>query len=211
MTDAEILDELKTLIVAGHETSAGTLNWCWYLLSRHPEVEARVLAEIRARLPGGDLDYDRVMTLEYMPRVLKETLRLYPPVWLFSRRAVAADRIGGFDVPAGAHIFLSPYLLHRNPRLWAEPDRFDPERFAGPAGEALEKHAFIPFSAGSRRCAGEFFSFVEMQMHLARLLPAWTLRCASDAPMAIDPAINLRSRAGIMMNVRPRPSENPTP
>lgn len=211
MTDGEILDELKTLIVAGHETSAGTLNWCWYLLSHHPEVEQRLLQEIRSALPGAGFSFEQLMGLEYMARVLKETLRLYPPVWLFSRRAVGPDRIGGYDVPAGAHIFISPYLLHRNPRFWEDPERFDPDRFAGPQGEAREKAAFIPFSAGARRCAGEYFAFVEMNMHLALLLPRYRLSCVDQAPMDIDPAINLRSRSGIMMAVAHRPRENPAP
>jgi len=204
MTDEEILDELKTLIIAGHETSAGTLNWTWYLLHHHPEVERRLVAEIREKLPREDFTYDEVMALEYMPRVLKEALRLYPPVWLFSRRAVEADRIAGYDVPAGSHIFLSPYLFHRNPRLWRDPERFDPDRFAEPETEEREKNCYIPFSAGSRRCAGEYFSFVEMQMHLAVLARRYHLSCVTDEPMAIDPAINLRSREGIMMRVAHR-------
>jgi cytochrome P450 len=204
MTDEELLDELKTLIVAGHETSAGTLNWAWYLLARHPEVEHRLLGEIAARVPGETWAFEDVMALEYAPRVLKETLRLYPPVWLFTRRAVGADRLGDYDVPAGSHIFISPYLLHRNTRFWADPERFDPQRFAGPGAEALEKSAFIPFSAGSRRCAGEYFSFVEMQMHLAILVPRFSLVPVSAEPMDIDPAINLRSRSGIRMSVTHR-------
>lgn len=207
MTDGEILDELKTLIIAGHETSAGTLNWAWYLLARHPEVERRLLAEIAERLPGPDFGFDEVMALEYMPRVLKETLRLYPPVWLFSRRAVGPDRLGDYDVPAGTHIFISPYLFHRNARLWEDPERFDPERFTGPGAEERERSAFIPFSAGSRRCAGEYFSFVEMQMHLAMLAPLFRLVPVSGEPMGIDPAINLRSQSGIMMTLSHRTRE----
>lgn len=205
MTDEELLDELKTLIVAGHETSAGTLNWAWYLLDRHPLVEEKLLAEIAEKLPGDEYSFQDVMSLGYAQQVLKETLRLYPPVWLFSRRAVSADRLGEYDVPAGTHIFLSPYLLHRNPRFWADPERFDPERFApGPENEERERTAFIPFSSGSRRCAGEYFSFVEMQMHLGILAPRFRLSAVDEAPMDIDPAINLRSKSGIMMRVEHR-------
>ncbi len=144
------------------------------------------------------------MGLEYMPCVLKETLRLYPPVWLFSRRALAADRLGDYDVPAGSHIFISPYLLHRNTRFWPDPERFDPDRFAQPQSAARESAAFLAFSAGSRRCAGEYFAFVEMQMHLALLAPLYRLSCVSDTPMDIDPAINLRSKSGIMMAITHR-------
>ncbi|MBM4196402.1 MAG: cytochrome P450 [Gammaproteobacteria bacterium] len=207
MTDAEILDELRTLIIAGHETSAGTLNWCWYLLHRHPAVMTELLREIRQRLPGGRLRYDDVMALQYMPRVLKETLRLYPPVWLFSRRAVGADRLGGYDVPVGAHIFISPYLFHRNRRYWPDPERFDPGRFAAPDADEKEKLHFIPFSAGSRRCAGEYFAFVEMQVHLAMMAPRFELASIDAEPMGIDPAINLRSRSGIVMRIGHRRPE----
>ena len=209
MSDEELLDELKTLIIAGHETSAGTLNWTWYLLHHHPEVKARLLDEIATRLPGAEWRYEDVMALEYMPRVLKETLRLYPPVWLFSRRAVGADRLGDYDVPAGTHVFISPYLFHRNARYWPDPERFEPERFAGPGAEEKERLHFIPFSAGSRRCAGEFFSFVEMQVHLAMLAPLYELACVSEAPMPIDPAINLRSLSGIMMRISHRQTDAP--
>jgi cytochrome P450 len=212
MTDKELLDEVKTLIVAGHETSAGTLNWAWYLLAQHPAVADRLLAELATLGPGTNFGFEALMALRYLPAVLKETLRLYPPVWLFSRRAVAADRLGDYPIPAGAHIFISPYLVHRRPQLWPEPGRFDPDRFLGPAAEAQDPLAFIPFSAGARRCIGEYFSFVEMQMHLAVLFPRFQLTHVPVAaePVDIDPAINLRTRHGIRMRVTPRAAASPT-
>ena len=119
------------------------------------------------------------MDLEYTACVLKETLRLYPPVWLFSRRALKEDRLGDFVVPAGAHIFIAPYFLHRRPELWPDPERFDPDRFDESRSPPVDRYAFIPFSAGARRCIGEYFSFVEMQMHLALLAPRFALRFAA--------------------------------
>jgi enediyne biosynthesis protein E7 len=205
MSDAEIVDEVKTLIVAGHETSAGTLNWAWHLLGQHPDCEARLLAEL-TRLPE-DFDFDALMALEYTPQVLKETLRLYPPVWLFSRRALADDQLGPWTIPAGAHIFISPYLVHRRPHLWPDPEAFRPERFTAAAEEARDRTAFIPFSAGARRCIGEYFSYAEMQMHLALLAPRFQLRAADTSPIELDPAVNLRTRHGIQMTVAPRPLE----
>jgi cytochrome P450 len=206
MGDKELLDEVKTLIVAGHETSAGTLNWAWYLLSQHPAVADRLLAELATLGGGTDFGFEQLMALRYLPAVLKETLRLYPPVWLFSRRAVADDRFGEYAVPAGAHIFIAPYLVHRRPRLWPEPGRFDPDRFLGPEADQRDPLAFIPFSAGARRCIGEYFSFVEMQMHLAILLPRFRLEHAPlpAEPVELDPAINLRARYGIRMRITPR-------
>jgi cytochrome P450 len=208
MTDRELLDEVKTLIVAGHETSAGTLNWAWYRLARHPEVAARLDAELATL--GPDFDFEALMALRYLPAVLKETLRLYPPVWLFSRRAVAADRIGDLEIPAGAHVFLSPYLVHRRPQLWPDPERFDPERFLAPDSEERERAAFIPFSAGARRCIGEYFSYVEMQTHLAILFPRFRLGLVDTAPVALDPAINLRTLRSIPMRVAARPAPGST-
>lgn len=210
MTDRELLDEINTLIIAGHETSAGTLNWAWYLLSRHPDVEARLLAEIDAAFSGDDFSFNQLMGLNYMACVLKETLRLYPPVWLFSRRAIGADRLGPHEIPPGAHLFIAPYFLHRRPELWPDPERFDPDRFDETRSPPVDRYAFVPFSAGARRCIGEYFSFVEMQMHLALMLPHFTLQGsgpgdsgAPDAP-ELEPAVNLRSMQSIHLDILPR-------
>jgi cytochrome P450 len=186
MSTKEILDEVNTMIIAGHETSAGTLNWAWYLISQHPEVEARLLAEIDACIPDGDIQFEDVMRLEYMHQVLKETLRLYPPVWLYSRRAIDDDKFGDYAVPAGTHIFLSPYLMHRRECLWPDPEAFRPERFSAEESAGRDRNAFIPFSAGARRCIGEYFSFVEMQTFLAMMLREFKLKHVPDKPVAID-------------------------
>jgi cytochrome P450 len=199
MNDEELLDEMATLIIAGHETTAGTLNFAWYLLSRNPDVQDRALAEVLQTTGDDDFDFDTLMSLEYVPQVLRETLRLYPPVWLFSRRAVAADQIAGFDVAPGTHIFLAPYVLHRREDLWPDPERFDPDRFAPGQSEQRHPCAFIPFSAGARRCIGEYFSFVEMQTHLAVMMKDFQLKYQDSGPVELDPAINLRSRHNLEM------------
>ncbi len=210
MTDKELLDEVNTLIIAGHETSAGTLNWAWYLLSQHPAAEQRLLAELATVTPGDDFSFDQLMTLEYATCVLKETLRLYPPVWLFSRRAIREDHLGEFRVPPGAHLFIAPYFLHRRPELWPDPERFDPDRFDERRSPPVDRYAFIPFSAGARRCIGEYFSFVEMQMHLALLAPHFALRFEpghgrpAEQAIELDPAVNLRTRRSIHLNVQHR-------
>jgi len=210
MTDKELLDEVNTLIIAGHETSAGTLNWVWYLLSQHPDVEERLLTELARVTPGDDFSFDQLMELNYAACVLKETLRLYPPVWLFSRRARQEDRLGEFRVPAGAHIFIAPYFLHRRPALWPDPERFDPDRFDESRSPPVDRFAFIPFSAGARRCIGDYFSFVEMQMHLALLAPRFELRLEAQSslqpsqPITLDPAVNLRTLHSIHLKVRHR-------
>jgi cytochrome P450 len=207
MTDKELLDEINTLIIAGHETSAGTLNWTWYLLSRHPEVEAHLIAELAAMPSGDEFTFDQLMDLRYAACVLKETLRLYPPVWLFSRRALREDRLGDFRIPAGAHIFIAPYFLHRRPALWPDPERFNPGRFDERHNPPVDRYAFIPFSAGARRCIGEYFSFVEMQMHLALLAPRFALQSepgTAASTVELEPAVNLRTRHSIHLNLRHR-------
>src|SRR5690606_3183034 len=151
-----LLDELMTLIVAGHETSAITLTWMWYLMSGHTETELKLLAEV----DGTDIDSPGKTPdgMTYCRQLMNETLRLYPPVWLFSRRARENDIIGGWQIPAGADIFIAPYFLHRREDFWPEPEKFDPERFR--SDNAKDKHgtAFIPFSAGRRKCIGDAFA-----------------------------------------------------
>lgn len=197
--DNELLDELFTLIVAGFETSANTLNWAWYLLAGHEDVERRVVEEAGRYLPGVDaVRADNLAAMRYTQQVLEETLRLYPPVWLFTRRAREDDRLEHYDVEAGTDIYLSPYLLHRTAQFWSEPDRFDPGRF-GLDGKSKKEQAYFPFSLGPRRCLGEYFSFLEMKVHLGLLLPRFRMQRLSDAPPGLELAINLRSKQDILL------------
>ncbi|MEL7449552.1 MAG: cytochrome P450 [Pseudomonadota bacterium] len=214
MTRRELIDEVTTLIVAGHETSAGTLNWVWYELARHPEVEAQVLEEL-AGLPAeastslagpGPSD---LLTLKYTRQVLDECLRLYPPVWMFSRKALEADTVLGQPVEAGTNVFVSPYLMHRNSRYWSATGQspgeslqdFNPAHFDSPPAVAS---SFIPFSAGSRRCIGEHFSYLEMLTLLAAALPRFQLSLEDAEPVPIEAAVNLRSARDIVMHLQRR-------
>ncbi|MGI9301637.1 MAG: cytochrome P450 [Gammaproteobacteria bacterium] len=197
MTDKALIDEVMTIIVAGHETTAGTLNWIWYLLSQHPNVETKLQAEADTfeSAPGfADLEH-----LPYARQVAEEALRLYPPVWLFSRKAVDADSVGGFYIPPGTDIFLCPYLLHRDAEHWDNPDAFTPERFASNDIKERNRYTYFPFSMGSRRCIGEFFSMVDMQLHLGLLAKHFRLKHVPDKPIELEPHINLRTRHSIMM------------
>jgi len=198
-TDKELLDELMTLIVAGFETSANTLNWVWYLLAGHPEVEAKLVAEARQHLPNVDaVTADNTTAMTYTQQVLEEALRLYPPVWLFTRRSRDDDELDDYDVPAGTDIYLSPYILHRSEHIWPNPETFDPDRF-----ELNDKpkrdRPYFPFSLGPRRCLGEYFSFLEMKVHLGLLLPRFRMERVSNADPVLELAINLRSRDDILL------------
>ncbi len=199
-SDRDLLDEVMTLIIAGFETSAGTLNWAWYLLACHPRVAERVVDESQ------DIDADDVVAnpdslndLTYLERVINETMRLYPPGWIFSRRATEATSIGDFDVAAGTDLYISPYILHRTEQYWPEPERFDPDRFAEDRFDSATQAAFIPFSLGPRRCIGEYFAMLEMKLNLALLAPVFSMSAATDSAPALDLGINLRSKGGIYL------------
>ncbi len=197
--DKELLDELITLVVAGFETSANTLNWAWYLIAMHPKVEQRLLEEATAMLPDASMvTYERAADMTYAQQVLEETLRLYPPVWIFSRRSQEGDELGDYDVPPGTDIYLSPYVLHRTEHYWSDPDRFDPDRFAA-SDKPKKDRPFFPFSLGPRRCVGEYFSFLEMKIHLGLLLPRFRMTVIGEEEPGLELGINLRSARDIML------------
>ncbi len=198
MTEQALLDEVMTIIVAGHETTAGTMNWTWHLLAANPHAEAQLHAEVDTldHAPEfNDLD-----SLSYARQVAEETLRLYPPVWLFSRKALGDDVLSGQTIPAGADIFLSPWLMQRDAAHWRDATRFRPERYADLEASELKRTAWYPFSLGSRRCIGEFFSMVEMQLHLGRTARKLRLCKASERTIDVEPLVNLRSAVPILMN-----------
>ncbi len=198
-TDAELLDELMTLIVAGFETSANTLNWVWYLVAGHPDVEARILDEAAEHVPTvSAVSAESVNGMQFTQQVLEETLRLYPPVWLFTRRACEDDELDNYDVPSGTDIYLSPYILHRTEHYWAEPDTFRPERFA-PEVQAKKDRPYFPFSLGPRRCLGEYFSFLEMKVHMGLMLPRFRMQRTSDEPPELELGIILRTANDIFL------------
>jgi enediyne biosynthesis protein E7 len=199
MPDAELARHAMTLVIAGHETTASVLNWIWYLLARHPDVEARLDAEIDALLGDGPLGFDGLTDFVYTRQVIEEALRIYPPLWLITRKAVSADHLGEYFVPAGTEIYMSPYLLQRHPRYWEVPDRFDPGRFA--AEESQQRHALAacPFGAGPRNCIGEFFARVEMQVHVLLIARVLRLRYSDDRAADFRAGVNLVSRHHFIM------------
>jgi len=207
-SDDELLDELMTLIVAGYETSAGTLNWTWYLLACNPDSEQKLLEEAREMIPNSsDVDVQTVTDMTFAQQLLEESLRLYPPVWLFTRRAVQDDSFNDFDLRAGTDIYLSPYILHRTADYWPDPNTFDPERF-GPGSQYKKgDRPYFPFSLGPRRCLGEYFSFLEMKIHLGLLVQRFHMTLVTDEPPELELGINLRSRNDIFL--RPELRENP--
>jgi cytochrome P450 len=204
MGERELIDEVMTLVVAGHETTASALNWTWYLLALHPEVEARLHAEIAAAPATAAPSLAQMEALPYTQQVVNEALRLYPPGWLLSRRAIGADVLAGFDIPAGTDVLLSPYLLHRHPQFWPDPDAFRPERFA-PENEAERpRFAYMPFAAGPRHCIGETFALYEMLMHLYKVARHYRLTYLPTKPVELEAQINLRTKNPLYMRLERR-------
>ncbi len=198
--DRELIDELITLIVAGYETSAGTLNWAWYLMASHPEAEEKLLAEARAVIPDEvSITHEAATQMEYTQQLLEETLRLYPPVWIFSRQSLADDFLTDFDVPADTEIFLSPYIMHRTNEFWSNSENFDPSRFGAEATYKKGDRPYFPFSLGPRRCLGEYFSFLEMKIHLGYLTQRFHMEMTTAQSPGLDLGINLRSKNDIML------------
>ena len=204
MTERELIDEVMTLVVAGHETTASGLNWAWYLLARHPEVDARMHAEIAAAPERPAPSLEQMEELAYTGNVINEALRLYPPGWLLSRRTIEADVLGGFQIPAGTDVLLSPYLLHRHPKFWKEPEAFRPERFDAAHESERPRFAYIPFAAGPRHCIGESVALYEMLVHLYKVARHYRLSLAGDEPIELEAQINLRTRKPLVMRLERR-------
>jgi cytochrome P450 len=209
MSDRALIDEVLTLVVAGHETTASSLNWTWYLLATHPQVESRMHAELDAAPEMETPSLTEMEALAYTHQVIDEALRLYPPGWVLSRRTIGADKLGGFEIPAGTDVLLSPYLLHRHPRYWKEPDSFRPERFDAEHEAERPRFAYMPFAAGPRHCIGETFALYEMLMHLYKVARRYRLDYvppvpSREGPLELEAQINLRTRHPLRMRLERR-------
>jgi cytochrome P450 len=204
MTDKEIVDELTTLIVAGHETTASALNWTWFLLGANPEAEAKLHAEIDASPEVPVPSLQQMEALPYSNMVVREAMRLYPPVWVVSRRTIDADQLGGYTVPPGTDVFFSPYFVHRHPEFWSDPEKFIPERFAARDEEERPKLTYLPFSAGAHHCIGETLAIYEMLVHLNRFARRFSLRRVDDEPVEFEALINLRATRPFHMKLTAR-------
>jgi enediyne biosynthesis protein E7 len=204
MSDKELIDEVLTLIVAGHETTAAALTWTWYLISQHPDAQAELQAE--ADRTGADraLSLDAAESLAFTHQVLQEALRLYPPGWLITRRTIEPDELGGFPIAARTDVFISPYMLHRHPAFWSEPEEFRPERFAGADSAERHRFSYIPFAVGPRHCIGENMAMFEMLVHVNAMARRFRLTRADDEPIELEAQINLRPRSNLMMRVEAR-------
>jgi cytochrome P450 len=201
LTDEQLRGEIMTIFIAGQETTAVLLMWTFYLLSRHPAEEQALVDEFN-RVLGGRLP--RTAELPQLTRasmVLAEVMRLYPPVWTLGRKAVRAIPVGRFSLGAGALLVLSPYVSHRDPRFFPDPERFDPNRWTDEQKAARPRFCYFPFSGGARQCLGENFASMEGVLLLATIMQKWRLLVEPDHPIQLQPIITLRSKFG--MPVKP--------
>lgn len=196
-------DELVTLLLAGHETTASTLGWALFLVDRHPEVVERLHAEAVEVLGDRLPTYEDLPRLRYTNMVIEETMRLYPPVWMLSRKAQGTDEVGGYHVPAGADVLICSYTLHRHPAFWTRPERFDPDRFDPAAPSDRPRYAYIPFGAGPRFCVGNHLGLLEATFVLALLSRDLRLTGLPGHRVVPEPMLSLRVRGGLPMRVRP--------
>jgi cytochrome P450 len=204
MTDEQLRVEVTTFLLAGQETTSLALTWTWYLLSQNPRARQRLEDELDAVLDGRPPEYPDLAHLPYLRMVIDEAMRLYPPAWGFSRQALADDRLGGFQLPRGWLAFVIPYVLHRLPAFWTDPDAFDPERFSPERSADRPKFAYIPFGAGPRQCIGNQFALIETQLIVATLAQAYRLQLVPRHSAEPWPLITLRPRYGMPMIIERR-------
>lgn len=202
MNDQQLRDEVITLLLAGHETTANALSWTWYLLSQHPEVEQQLHNELEEVLAGRLPTSEDLPRLSYTHMVIQEAIRLYPPSWIISRNAVAEDSIGGYAIPARAPILLLPYVTHRHPAFWQDPERFDPTRFAPEQIATRPRYAYVPFGGGPRQCIGNTFALTEAQLILATVAQQYRAILVPGQKVSPEPLITLRPRNGLLMRLQ---------
>ncbi len=207
MTDKQVRDEAVTLFLAGHETTANALTWTWYLLSQHPEIEAKLHAEIDRVLEGRTPTLADLRQLEYTEMVLKESMRLYPPVPSFGRQATEDVLIGDVPVEKGRIIMISPSVLHSDPRWWDRPEEFRPERFAKGTEEPRHKYAYLPFGGGPRVCIGNNFAMMEGVLAMATMAQRYQMRFVADNPVIPNAAITLRPTHPMHMRIEARQAQ----
>jgi cytochrome P450 len=204
MPEQLLLDEAVTMLLAGHETTALSLMFAVYLLSAHPVEAARLRTDIDNVLQGRPIEVEDLKQLPFLDAVIREALRMYPPAYAFGRETTAAFELGGYKIPVGAQVAVSPYGMHRNARFFREPDRFRPERWINGETEDLPRFAYLPFGGGHRICIGSHFALLEIAVALASLVQQVELTVVPGFELKLDPVITLRSENGLPVRVKRR-------
>jgi cytochrome P450 len=204
MSDLQLRDQVMTLFLAGHETTANSLSWTWYLLAQHPEVEAKLTKELQDVLGGRPPTVADLPRLRYTDYVVCESMRLYPPVFAFGREALQACTLGGYEIPAGATVIMSQWIMHRHPRYFDNPEEFHPDRWANGLLQRISKYVYFPFGGGPRICIGNTFAMMEASLVLATLAQHYRFTLLPEPPVVPWPAVTLRPRHGILARLQKR-------
>jgi cytochrome P450 len=204
MSDRQLRDEIMTIFFAGHETTMTLLTWSWYVLDAMPEVEDALQREVAKVLDGSPPSFPHLAKFDYLPRMLNETLRFYPPTWIFSRESLESDVIEGYPIPAGANLLISPIVTHHLPEYWTEPERFDPDRFLPEQAAKRHRYAFLPFGAGPHLCIGKNFAMMEAQLIMSLLPQRFRLKRLSNQPVEFAPRVTLRPKHPMEMSIHLR-------
>jgi cytochrome P450 len=204
MTDRQLRDEAMTLFMAGHETTANTLAWVWFLLDRNPQAEAALHAELDTVLAGRAPTFEDLPKLPYAERVVTEALRLYPTVWLLGREATEPTEVGGYPIGKGTTVYMSQWVIHRDPRFFDDPLAFRPERWADDLARKLPRYAYFPFGGGPRICIGNAFALMESTLLLATIAARFRVRLVKETPVVPLPTMTLRPVGGIAVTLEER-------
>ncbi len=199
MDDKQLRDEVRTIFLAGHETTANALTWTWFLLARNPNAAKKLRAELAQVLGGRIPTVADVPRLPYTKMVVEESMRLLPPVWGMSREVIADDEIGGYRIRAGGTVIFSQFITQRRPEFWEDPETFDPERFAPDRAKERHRFAYFPFGGGQRVCIGSNFAMLEAQLILATIAQQYELDLVPGHPVEPEPLVTLRPKHGMMM------------
>jgi cytochrome P450 len=201
MSDAQLRDEVMTLFLAGHETTALSLSWSWYLLATHPHAEQKFHAELDEVLGGRAPDVSDLPNLKYTEMIAKEAMRLYPPAYAVGREAIEDTEIGGYRVPRKTQLFAFQWVTHRDPRYFERPNEFEPERWAGESIQRLPKYAYFPFGGGPRQCIGNYFAMMEVVLMMATIGQRFRFSLAEGFQMEVLPVLSLRPKNGIRVRL----------
>jgi cytochrome P450 len=199
MSDRQLRDEVLTFLVAGHETTALALSWTWHLLAQHPNVEEKLHDEVAQVLGTDPAEFSSLAALGYAERVIKESMRLYPPAWSLARTVMSDIELGGYVIPAGANVVMSQWILHRDARYFPHPERFDPDRWMGTETQKLPRFAYFPFGGGPRQCIGASFAMMEAALLLVTIAQQFRLRSLPGHPVVPVPSFTLRPKHGLRM------------
>jgi cytochrome P450 len=202
--DRSIRDQMITIFIAGHDTTVSVLSWTLFLIGQHSAVMERIEREVDTVLGDGEPAYEHLSRLIYTKQVIEEAMRLYPPAYGLTRKAVTNTTLGGYFIPAGSLLFISPYVMHRHPNYWDEPLRFDPDRFTKERCDKRLRYTYFPFGGGPRTCIGIHLAMLEMVLVLAMTARAYSFSLAAECPVLPRPLLLLRPKEGVVVRLSPR-------